>query len=268
MTISVLRTADAWWVQTPQRRRPASTPRPPPPRELLADRSAIDAAAHRRRRRGGHPRSGLPVTTPCRVVAQMTNFESHVRDSGMDPGDGAADLLPQILGIHQRTRSTISSSPPTSGSSTTRSRSAWSHRPRHPGRHPPHRERPGRTPSPGWSSPTTCPPATSSCPRPSSTRRSPTPPSPRSAPNWCCVDGDDLKRFGDLRLQLSVNGSQRQNAMVEGDMLYRPLQALQSLTRFQDLAAGDLILTGTPAGTALRARPNRSRSSVTCCRRR
>ena len=38
-------------------------------------------------------------------------------------------------------------------------------------------------------------------------------------------------------------------------MLYRPLQALQSLTRFQDLSAGDLILTGTPAGTALTAPP-------------
>src|SRR5208283_4296411 len=26
-----------------------------------------------------------PVTRPCRVVAQMTNFESHVKDAGMDP---------------------------------------------------------------------------------------------------------------------------------------------------------------------------------------
>ena len=38
-------------------------------------------------------------------------------------------------------------------------------------------------------------------------------------------------------------------------MLYRPLQALQALTRFQHLSAGDLILTGTPAGTALKAPP-------------
>ena len=30
---------------------------------------------------------------------------------------------------------------------------------------------------------------------------------------------------------------------------------MQSLARFQDLAAGDLILTGTPAGTALSAPP-------------
>ena len=26
-----------------------------------------------------------PVTAPCRVVAQMTNFSSHVKDAGMDP---------------------------------------------------------------------------------------------------------------------------------------------------------------------------------------
>ena len=69
------------------------------------------------------------------------------------------------------------------------------------------------------------------------------------------LDADELKRFGDLRLRLSVNGQERQNALVEGDMLYRPLQALQSLTQFQDSPPGDLILTGTPAGTALSAPP-------------
>ena len=65
----------------------------------------------------------------------------------------------------------------------------------------------------------------------------------------------NCERFGDLRLRLSVNGELRQDALVEGDMLYRPLQALQALTRFQNLAAGDLVLTGTPAGTALSAPP-------------
>ena len=43
--------------------------------------------------------------------------------------------------------------------------------------------------------------------------------------------------------------------LVEGDMIYKPLRALQSLTRFQDLSAGDLIMTGTPVGTALSAPP-------------
>jgi 2-keto-4-pentenoate hydratase/2-oxohepta-3-ene-1,7-dioic acid hydratase in catechol pathway len=74
-------------------------------------------------------------------------------------------------------------------------------------------------------------------------------------PDLVLLDAAELARFGDLRLRLSVSGDERQNALVEGDMLYRPLQALQSLTRFQDLAAGDLVLTGTPAGTALTAPP-------------
>ena len=60
----------------------------------------------------------------------------------------------------------------------------------------------------------------------------------------------ELKRFGELRLQLRVNGELRQDMRVAGDMIYSPLQALQSLTRFQDLSAGDLVLTGTPVGTA------------------
>ena len=74
-------------------------------------------------------------------------------------------------------------------------------------------------------------------------------------PALVLLDPAELARFGDLRLRLSVNGDERQNALVDGDMLYRPLQALQALTRFQHLSAGDLILTGTPAGTALKAPP-------------
>jgi 2-keto-4-pentenoate hydratase/2-oxohepta-3-ene-1,7-dioic acid hydratase in catechol pathway len=74
-------------------------------------------------------------------------------------------------------------------------------------------------------------------------------------PALVLLDGDELKRFGDLRLQLRVSGDLRQDMLVDGDMLYEPLQVLRSLTRFQDLSAGDLIMTGTPVGTALSAPP-------------
>ena len=74
-------------------------------------------------------------------------------------------------------------------------------------------------------------------------------------PELVLLTAEELKRFGDLRLRLSVNGHERQNALVDRDMLYRPLQALQALTQFQELAPGDLVLTGTPAGTALSAPP-------------
>jgi 2-keto-4-pentenoate hydratase/2-oxohepta-3-ene-1,7-dioic acid hydratase in catechol pathway len=74
-------------------------------------------------------------------------------------------------------------------------------------------------------------------------------------PALVLLDADELKRFTDLRLQLRVNGEIRQDMVVGDDMLYRPVQALESLARFQDLAPGDLIMTGTPVGTALSAPP-------------
>lgn len=73
-------------------------------------------------------------------------------------------------------------------------------------------------------------------------------------PALVLVDADELKRFGDLRLQLRVNGELRQNMVVEGDMLFSPVQALRALAKFQKLDAGDVVLTGTPVGTALTAR--------------
>src|SRR6201995_5018906 len=85
MTISILRTADAWWVQTPSgaariRTDAVSTA------EMLADRGAIDDAAHSN---DIVPADGLklvsPITTPCRLVAQATNYASHVRDVGGAP---------------------------------------------------------------------------------------------------------------------------------------------------------------------------------------
>src|SRR5581483_11554218 len=60
--------------------------------ELLADRAALDAAALGAAgdtAGGAVPVESLrpvsPVTAPCRVVAQMTNYASHVIDAGMKP---------------------------------------------------------------------------------------------------------------------------------------------------------------------------------------
>ena len=90
MTISVLHTADSWWVKTPDgavRIDTAATTTG----ALLADRAPIEAAAATAGEAAGIEAVDTlelvsPVTRPCRVVAQMTNFESHVRDAGMDPG--------------------------------------------------------------------------------------------------------------------------------------------------------------------------------------
>jgi 2-keto-4-pentenoate hydratase/2-oxohepta-3-ene-1,7-dioic acid hydratase in catechol pathway len=69
------------------------------------------------------------------------------------------------------------------------------------------------------------------------------------------LSADELKRFGDFRLRLRVNGETRQDMLVDGDIIYPPMQALQALSRFQRLDAGDLVLTGTPVGTAISAPP-------------
>ena len=85
MSTSVLRTADAWWVLTPTGAAKVHTSATTTA-ELLADRPAIVAAATSS---DTVPVDDLalvsPVTAPCRVVAQMTNFASHVKDTNGNP---------------------------------------------------------------------------------------------------------------------------------------------------------------------------------------
>src|SRR6202008_2467158 len=85
MTTSILRTADAWWVQTATGAARIDTDATTT-RELLADRSAIDAAA---KSTDTVPAQSLallsPITTPCRVVGQATNYASHVKDVARAP---------------------------------------------------------------------------------------------------------------------------------------------------------------------------------------
>jgi 2-keto-4-pentenoate hydratase/2-oxohepta-3-ene-1,7-dioic acid hydratase in catechol pathway len=68
------------------------------------------------------------------------------------------------------------------------------------------------------------------------------------------VDAADLARLGSLRLTLRVNGEVRQDNTA-ADMIVGPARALTLLSRFQPMAPGDLLLTGTPGGTALKAPP-------------
>ena len=73
-----------------------------------------------------------------------------------------------------------------------------------------------------------------------------------AGPWLALVDAAGLARLSSLRLTLSVNGEVRQDAFA-ADMIVAPAQALTLLSRFQPLAPGDLLLTGTPGGTALTA---------------
>ncbi len=251
MTTTILRTVDTWWLQKPSGATPIATAATTTA-ELLADRDAVAAAEA-----GGDtvPVASLqlhsPVTRPCRVIAQMTNYASHVTDSGMDPktipltffrkssasitGPGDDIVRPGhvrfldyeveiglVVGRDVPAGSTITELPGVlAGLVVTNDISA----------------RDIQLPQTQFYEAKSYPSFTP------------------VGPALVLLTADEWNRFGELHLQLRVNGELRQDMHVGGDMIYPPLQALQSLTRFQDLAAGDLILTGTPAGTALSAPP-------------
>ncbi|MEV0029491.1 fumarylacetoacetate hydrolase family protein [Nocardia sp. NPDC050793] len=252
MTFSVLRTADAWWVRTPAgaaRIETAATTT----RELLADRDAIAAAAAGSEVVAVESLSLIsPVTAPCRVVAQMTNFASHVKDSGMDP-----ETVP--LTFFRKTSGSISG-------------------PHDDVVRPAHvrlldyeveiglvfgREMPvgseidaenladyivGLVVTNDISARDVQLPKTQFYEAKSYPTFTPV------GPALVLLDADELKRFTDLRLRLWVNGEVRQD-MTVADMIYRPVETLRELTRFQRMDAGDLLLTGTPIGTAISAPP-------------
>lgn len=257
MTLSVLHTVSetghAWWLKTTGGAAKIDTTATSTA-ALLADRPAIEGAAAKTE---AVPLDTLtlvsPVTRPCRVIAQMTNYESHVKDAGMDPASipltffrkasasitGPFDDIVKpphvrlldyeveiglVIGRAVPIGTTISDANLNdfvAGLVITNDVSA----------------RDIQLPQTQFYEAKSYPTFTP------------------VGPELVLLTADELKRFGNLRLRLSVNGEERQNALVEGDMLYRPLQALQSLTQFQELAPGDLVLTGTPAGTALSAPP-------------
>jgi 2-keto-4-pentenoate hydratase/2-oxohepta-3-ene-1,7-dioic acid hydratase in catechol pathway len=80
----------------------------------------------------------------------------------------------------------------------------------------------------------------------------------KSYPTFCpagpylCIPGPhEAARWRDLRLTLSVNGIVRQDGLA-GDMVFGPAATLTELSGLERLEVGDLLLTGTPGGCALR----------------
>ena len=257
MTVSVLRTSDAWWLKTPSGAVKIDTTATTTA-GLLTDRTAFDAAIQAAAARADTVAVDSlklisPVTRPCRVVAQMTNFESHVKDAGMDPAsvpltffrkasasiNGPFDDIVKpshvkLLDYEVEIGLVIARAIPVGTTISDASLAEFIA---------------GLVVANDVSARDIQLPQTQFYEAKSYPTFTPV------GPELVLLAADELKRFGDLRLRLTVNGDERQNALVDGDMLYRPLEALQSLTQFQELAAGDLVLTGTPAGTALSAPP-------------
>jgi 2-keto-4-pentenoate hydratase/2-oxohepta-3-ene-1,7-dioic acid hydratase in catechol pathway len=253
MTTTILRTHDAWWVLTPRGAARIATDATTTG-SLLGEREPIEAALVSSNTVDPATLNLVsPVTTGCRVVAQMTNFASHVRDSGLDP-----DTVP--LTFFRKASGSISG--PFDDII----------RPRHVrfldyeveiglviGR-----ELPVGTQltADNWTSFVAGLVVTNDVsardvqlPKTQFFESKSYPTFTPVGPSLVLLDHDELERFGDLRLRLWVNGEPRQDAVVDVDMVYPPLEALQALSRFQRLDPGDLLLTGTPKGTALSAPP-------------
>jgi 2,4-didehydro-3-deoxy-L-rhamnonate hydrolase len=66
------------------------------------------------------------------------------------------------------------------------------------------------------------------------------------------LNKDEWQQWPLLHMRLAVNGCLRQDAYC-GEMIHKPAATLTELAGLQDLFAGDLIASGTPAGCAIRA---------------
>jgi 2-keto-4-pentenoate hydratase/2-oxohepta-3-ene-1,7-dioic acid hydratase in catechol pathway len=253
MTITILRTADAWWVRSPSgaaRIDSAATTT----RELLAARDAIERAFATEETVDPETLDLVsPVTAPCRVVAQMTNFASHAKDAGLNPesipltffrkasgsisgpyDDIVRPAHVRFLDYEAEIGLVIGSTMPVGTKVTEENLSSFVA---------------GLVVTNDVSARDLQLPKTQFFESKSYPTFTPV------GPELVLLDADELKRFGDLRLRLWVNGEIRQDMPVSGDMIYPPVKALQALSRFQRLEPGDLLLTGTPAGTALSAPP-------------
>ncbi|MFM9629208.1 MULTISPECIES: fumarylacetoacetate hydrolase family protein [Streptomyces] len=252
MSTNVLRTAEGWWVVREQRAVHVDT-KAVTTAELLADREAVREAAASAE--PGTPVAGLvalsPVTTPCRVVAQMVNYRSHARDSGFTgeippaffrkasgsvSGPQDAIVRPghvRFLDYEVELGLVMGAPLPVGTVVTEQDLPSYVA---------------GLVVTDDVSARDVQLTKTQFYESKSYPTFTPT------GPHLALLEPDDFAHLPDLRLKLSVNGEPRQDRTL-ADMIVRPAQALTLLARFQTLGPGDLLLTGTPGGTALKAPP-------------
>lgn len=253
MSTNVARTADGWWVVSDEEAVPVATTATTTA-ELIADRGAVDAAAASPD--GSVPVADLallsPVTTPARVVAQMVNYRSHAHDSGFDPdsvpptffrkasasvtGPTGQIVRPghvRFLDYEVELGLVMGAELPIGAEVTEADL---------------HEYVAGLVVTNDVSAREIQLTRTQFYESKSYPTFTPV------GPYLTLVDAAELRRLTTLRLRLSVNGEVRQDSAAS-DMIVRPAQALTLLARFQPLAPGDLLLTGTPGGTALKAPP-------------
>jgi len=73
-------------------------------------------------------------------------------------------------------------------------------------------------------------------------------------PYLAVLEPSDFRYLDQLTLTLTVNGEVRQQDST-ANLVYKPAETITELSTFSDVAPGDLLLTGTPSGCALRVPP-------------
>jgi 2-keto-4-pentenoate hydratase/2-oxohepta-3-ene-1,7-dioic acid hydratase in catechol pathway len=258
MSVNLARSLDGWWLQTVAGMVRLDLPAASTG-GLLAERPALDRAIEAARAATPsevRPVESLdllsPVTAPTRVVAQMVNYRSHALDSGMDP-----DTVPPAF--FRKTSHSITS--PTGDILRPAGVEFLDYEVELGlviGRDLPVGTTVTDEDLPRYVAALVVANDVSArqiqLTRTQFYEAKSYPTFTPVGPWLTLVDAADLNRLDTLRLTLSVNGQVRQDSTV-ADMIVRPARALTLLSRFQPLAAGDLVLTGTPGGTALTAPP-------------
>ncbi|WP_052852171.1 fumarylacetoacetate hydrolase family protein [Streptomyces avicenniae] len=254
MSRAVVRTAEGWWVQRADHRIRRVPTDAATTAELLADRAAVERAADAADGEGWEDPSGhtllSPVTTPCRVVAQMVNYRSHAVDSGFDPdtvptaffrkasgsvtGPEAEIVRPAHVRLldHEVELGLVLGAPLPLGTDVTTATL-----PRYVAALVVANDISARDVQ---------------LPKTQFYESKSYPTFTPLGPRLLLVGPEELASLERLRLVCAVNGDVRQDSTV-ADMITRPDAALTALARFQAMAPGDVLLTGTPGGTALRS---------------
>lgn len=73
-------------------------------------------------------------------------------------------------------------------------------------------------------------------------------------PHLAVLERDEFRYLDHLSLTLAVNGEIRQQDET-ANLVFKPAETITELSTFSDVAPGDLLLTGTPSGCALRVPP-------------
>jgi 2-keto-4-pentenoate hydratase/2-oxohepta-3-ene-1,7-dioic acid hydratase in catechol pathway len=73
-------------------------------------------------------------------------------------------------------------------------------------------------------------------------------------PHLAVLERGEFAYLDQLTLTLAVNGEMRQHDETR-NLVYKPAESIEELTTFSDVSPGDVLLTGTPSGCALRVPP-------------